>query len=240
MIRTFVAWVVLVLCSTVVWGQNEMMIEGKSSVKVIPEQYIFRVQIYATDTNYSHCTEKVMAQADRIAEAFRKNGVDPDLIKTQNYSISEIRERDFKTQKEIFKGYRAQMPVIIKTLAGDKKNDVIFEIIKDNFGAEFSLNFGLTPQQKEEVRERLIHLAVQDAKGKAVTIAQSAGVKLGGIRKVQYGEPRLISGYSSINMALETEQVMVRGASAKAISNVLNPPETEMRTNILITWELEN
>jgi uncharacterized protein YggE len=218
---------------------NEVVVEGKSSVKIAPEQYLFGVHISVKDSNYTTCGNKALEEADKIAKQFEAQGIDKDLIKTQRYSIQEIRERDYTTNKMVFKGYRAEIPLTITTHADYKKNDLIFEIIKNNFGANFNLNFGLTPEQTNKVKERLIALAVKDANEKAGVIANSANITLGGINKIQYGEPRLIRGFSSTSYDLQQNEIMLRGSSSLKAGSVLNPSEVEMRTSIIIAWQIK-
>jgi uncharacterized protein YggE len=217
---------------------DELVIEGKSSIKLTPEQFIFNVRISATNENYTECANEVLRKAQEITDQFTKNGIDKDLIKTRNYSIREIREHDYKTNKSVFKGYRAEIPVIIKTVSGNPKNDVIFEIIKNNFNADFNLSFALTPEQKDEVKEKLIALAIEDAKQKAEIITENAGVKKYGIRHIQYGEPRLVGSYSHPNYDLQKESVMIRGASSTGGTSALNPTEIEMTTKVVIAWRI--
>lgn len=217
---------------------DQIVVEGKSSVKMAPEQYNFNVRISVNDSNYTTCGNLALEAADKIAEEFEDKGIDKDLIKTQRYSIQEIRERDYKTNKMIFKGYRAEIPLTITTHTDYKKNDLIFEIIKNNFGANFSLNFALTPEQTDLVKERLISLAVKDAKEKSKVIAESADIELGEISKIQYGEPRLLRSFSNTSYDLQQNEVMIRGASSLKGTSVLNPSEIEMRTSIIISWRI--
>jgi hypothetical protein len=216
---------------------DDLVVEGKSSVKLIPEQLIFNVRISVSDSVYSACTEKVLKKAEMLTNQFTKNGIDKDLIKTLNYSIREVREYDNITRQQVFKGYQAEIPVMIKTVADYPKNDLIFEIIKTNFNADFTLLFALTPKQKESVKEKLIELAVEDAKQKAKIIAKSAEIKIYGIRHIQYGEPQLIGAYSRANYELQKETIMIRGA-ASSVSDTLNPSEIEMSTSVIIAWRI--
>lgn len=170
------------------------------------------------------------------------NNIDKELIKTLNYSIREIREHDYKTRKQVFKGYRAEIPVVIKTPTDYDKNDKIFEIIINNFNADFNLNFALTPEQIETAKQELISLAVEDAKEKATAIVQSAGVELGEISKIQYGEPRTIRNFTHANYDLlnSGQLVGISAESSRGITKTLKPAEIEMRTNIMIAWEIED
>ncbi len=216
---------------------DQIVVEGKSSVKVEPGQYIFQVRLSASDSNYSRCADLALEKAEQMRQAFVKNGIDDQVIKTQNYSIREKRERNFQSNQLEFAGYEATIPLQVKTLFNYKKNDAIFEIIKNNFNSDFNLSFALTPEQTDEVKAKLIALAVEDAKRKAEIVAQSAGIKLGKISKIEYGEPRLIRNFNATSYNLQEEAIMLRGTSAAGTS-VLNPSEIEMTTNILISWTI--
>ena len=220
------------------FAEGDIIVEGKSSVKLIPEQLYFNINMSVKDSNYTICTNLAIDKIEKIKNQFVQNGIDKNLIKTQNYSIREIRKHDYKTQKSVFEGYQASIPITITTLRDNPKNDVIFEIIKNNFSADFSLNFALTPEQIEKVKEKLIDLAVKDAKQKAEIIAKSAEVKLGKISSIQYGEPRTVRPYNTSADLMRAGSLPAMEARAK-ISEVINPDEVEMRTDIVISWELD-
>lgn len=230
---------ILATLSTSSFAQNEITVEGKSSVKLVPEQLIFNMNMSVKDTVYTKCADLAIKKIELIKSEFTKNGIDKDLIKTQNYSIREIRKHDYKTQKTIFEGFEASIPITIKTKRDYNKNDQIFEIIKNNFEANFNLNFALTPEQIEKVKAKLIDLAIQDAKQKAHVIKESAELKLGKISKIQYGEPRSVRPYSNNSDLLKAGNIRAMSAES-SITETINPDEMEMRTEIMIAWEIED
>ncbi len=236
--KQFVILSFLVILSTYSFAQGEIVIEGKSSVKLIPEQLIFNINMSVKDTNYAKCTNLALEKIELIKSQFVNNGIDKNLIKTQNYSIREIRKHDYKTQKLVFEGFEASIPITIKTTRNYSKNDQIFEIIKNNFEANFNLNFALTPEQIEAIKEKLIELAVEDAKQKAKVVANSAEVELGKISKIQYGEPHSVRPYSYNNDLMKSGS-LVAMAPESSISETINPDELEMRTEIIIAWKID-
>ena len=215
-----------------------LTVEGKSSVKLVPEELFFTVNLSVTDSNYNQCADLAVEKLSHIKQLFIDNGIDEDLLKSNSYSIRELSKYDPQTRKQVFEGYEASIPLTIRTKRDFKKNDLIFSLIKNNLESNFNLNFSLSDEQMEEVKEKLIALAVQDAKEKAQWIAKAAETKLGVIKNIQYGEPRMIRGYNS-NMELMTADIMpiTREASAK-ITEVLSPNEVEMRTDIVISWQI--
>ncbi|WP_372647652.1 SIMPL domain-containing protein [Draconibacterium sp.] len=213
-------------------------VEGKSSVKLAPEDISFTVNFSVKSENYKECAEMSVEKMDKVKKLFIKNGIDQELIKTNSFSIREVQKYDPELRQSVFEGYEANIPVTIRTKKDYEKNDKIFELIKDNLQSNFNLNFALSEEQMETVKEKLIQLAVEDAKQKATVIAKSAEVKLGKIKSIQYGEPRMIGPYNT-NMELMRAESMPAMSAAKAdITSVLSPDEIEMRTNIVIAWEI--
>ncbi|WP_319267827.1 SIMPL domain-containing protein [uncultured Draconibacterium sp.] len=220
-------------------NQNGILtVEGKSSVKLAPEEISFTVNFSVKNDDYKQCAEMSVEKMDEIKKLFIKNGIDEDLIKTNSFSIREVQKYDPQTRKSVFDGYEANIPVTIRTKKDYEKNDKIFELIKDNLQSNFNLNFALSEEQMEAVKEKLIKLAVEDAKQKAAVIAQSAELEIGKIKSVQYGEPRMIGTYNTNMELMRAESLPLLSASKADITSVLSPDEIEMRTNIVIAWEI--
>ena len=220
-------------------NQNGILtVEGKSSVKLAPEEISFTVNFSVKNDDYKQCAEMSVEKMDEIKKLFIKNGIDEDLIKTNSFSIREVQKYDPQTRKSVFDGYEANIPVTIRTKKDYEKNDKIFELIKDNLQSNFNLNFALSEEQMEAVKEKLIKLAVEDAKQKASVIAQSAELEIGKIKSVQYGEPRMIGTYNTNMELMRAESLPLLSASKADITSVLSPDEIEMRTNIVIAWEI--
>nr|WP_320021672.1 SIMPL domain-containing protein [uncultured Draconibacterium sp.] len=213
-------------------------VEGKSSIKLAPEDISFTVNFSVKDENYKQCAEMSVEKMDKVKKLFIKNGIDEELIKTNSFSIHEVQKYDPELRKSVFDGYEANIPVTIRTKKDYEKNDKIFELIKDNLQSSFSLNFALSEEQMETVKEKLIQLAVEDAKQKATVIAQSAEVDLGKIKSIQYGEPRMMGSFNTDMELMRAETMPLMNAAKADITSVLSPDEIEMRTNIVIAWKI--
>jgi|GEM_PF-759216 len=240
--RKFNLLIAALFCAAATFAQSPQVslltVEGKSSLKLVPEEIFFTVNLSVKDSNYNQCAELAIEKLSHIKQLFIDNGIDEHVLKSNSYSIREVSKYDPQTRTQVFEGYEASIPLTIRTKRDYKKNDLIFTLIKNNLESNFNLNFSLSDDQMEEVKEKLIAMAVQDAKEKAQWISKAAETKLGIIKNIQYGEPRMIRGFNS-NMELMTADVIPisREASAK-ITEVLSPNEVEMRTDIVISWQI--
>ena len=217
-----------------------IVVEGKSSIKMAPEIITFNINFSVVDTNYTRCAEMALQKIESVKSQFIKNSIDEELIKTNNYSIVEQREYDQVSRKQVFKGYRASIPILIKTEVDDPRNNQIFEIIKNNFQSNFNIKFDLSQIQIDTIKEKLIELAIEDANLKAQLLAKNSKIKLGRISKIQYGEPRTIRNFTHSNYELlNSGQLETMSSVHKAGITVLNPAKKEMRTSVMIAWMIE-
>lgn len=235
-------WIALFALAGTVFAQEQLnpqiIVEGKSTVKLMPEEISFSVNLSVKDSSYTRCADLAVEKLAQIKALFVENGIDEELIKTSRYSIREIQRHDPQLRRMISDGYEATIPLTIQTKRDYKKNDLIFSLIKDNVESTFNLNFGLTEEQRDAVKEKLIDLAVQDAREKAEIIAKSAGVKLGAINSIQYGDPRMISRMNNRAELLTSGGIAMKMEAASSITEVLTPDEITMGTNILISWQI--
>ncbi|QIA08694.1 SIMPL domain-containing protein [Draconibacterium halophilum] len=231
----------LIVFSLVTFAQNTesgiITVEGKSTVKLVPEEISFTVNLSVKDSNYSRCADMAVEKLAKIKALFVENGIDEDLIKASSYSIREVQRHDPQLRKMVFDGYEANIPLTLKTQRDYEKNDLIFSIIKDNVESNFNLSFGLSEEQRNAVKEKLIDLAVQDARDKAEIITKSAGVKLGTIKSIQYGDQRTIARMNDREL-LSSGSIAMKMQSESSITEVLSPDEIIMATNIIISWNL--
>ncbi len=219
---------------------SQITVEGKSSVKLIPEELSFMVTLSVTDNNYTKCADLAVEKMETIKKLFLKNGIDEEMIKANSYSIREVQKYDPELRQSVTDGYEASIPLTIRTKRDYKKNDIIFELIKDNLESNFNLNFLLSDEQMDAVKEKLISLAVEDARQKAVWIVRAAQTSLGKINAIHYGEPHVVGAFNNRNEFMVSDMMPVtREANAK-ITEALSPDEIEMQTSISISWEIVN
>lgn len=226
------------------YSQNSLceavVVEGKSSVKMTPEIIAFNINFSVVDTNYNRCAELTFQKIESVKSQFIKNGIDKELIETNNYSIAEKYEYDQVSRKQVFKGYRASIPILIETEVENPLSKQIYNIIKNNLKSNFKIDFHLSQVQIDAIKEKLIELAIEDANLKAQLLAKNSKIKLGKISKIQYGEPRTISNFSRSNYELlNSYQPITRSSELKTGITVLNPAKIEMRTSVMIAWMIE-
>lgn len=219
-------------------GIRTIEIEGKSSVKVVPENVIFTFHLSVQDSDYTRCAEAVLLEASRLKEEFIRHGIDKDIIKTLSYSVREIKEFDRSLGKTIFKGYRADIPLRIQTNLKDAINSSIFTLVKKHAPSDLRINFELSDAQTESIKNKLIEGATDDARKKASILAKNLKINTGKIVRIQYGDPSR-AGFNPGETSIFSRSEMASDVNSVAGIENLVPNEIEMRTHVFIIWELE-
>ena len=212
--------------------------EGKSSIKQTPEIISFFIEFRIEHQDYEMCSDLALETIDSVKIKFRLNGIDEDLIKTTNFSINEITERDNRTNRSIHKGYLARVPISIKTKVSDPLASKIFELIRSSLKSDIRINFELSDSQIEEAKEALLTLAVDDATSKAKILAKNLKIDLGKVTKIQYGDPQTVRNFTRSNYSLQTGRAMTVGSVSKASITTLKPDEITMTTSVMLAWDI--
>jgi uncharacterized protein YggE len=241
--RLFISFLMVAATATTLFSQDSfcetIVVEGKSSVKMVPEIISFHINFTLKNQDYSECQELALGKIEKIKSDFRKNDIDQDLVKTLNYSVRELTRRIPETGEQVFVSYQAHIPMLIKTEYSNAEVPKIFELIKDNFKSDVRINFDLSETQIEAMKEKLIELAIEDAISKANLLVENLDYKVGDVTKIQYGEPRKIRNFTRTNYDLITSQQLEAMSSDVRVSpDVLTPAKTEMRTNVMLAWEI--
>ena len=233
--KAFTIAIGLISLSFPLIAQNAITCEGKSSLSIKPEIMAFHLNFEVIDMDYQTAINKSLESVKNVSDKFKALGLQDAELKTSSYSVNKVQKYNQSTRKQEFKGYRASMRVIVKLNYADKNVDKVFDIIRTELNTQFDIRFVLSPEQKEEASNKLIQMAISDAKSKAEVIASATEVTLGKVQNVQYGEQRLIRTASS-NSELMLSRTSAKAAAGTQLSETLNPQEVELRTNIVISW----
>lgn len=167
---------------------RSITVTGKGRILVAPDT--IRLTITATDlySNYETTVKKSTEDTNTLRETIRTAGLEGKDLKTKNFNIDTEYEsyRDKNDNyKRRFKGYRYNHRMTIE-FPNDNKvlGKVLYALSVCPVKTEFSIAH--TIKDVESAKNKLLAKAVQDAKVKAIALADAAGVKLGEILNINY------------------------------------------------------
>lgn len=169
----------------------------------------------------------------KVLAAVQQAGVEEKDIRTENFYLNPVYDWT-QDQGQIFRGFEATQSLRIKVRDLDKVSEVIGA--GTTAGANQAGGVQFTVDEPEAKRAEARQKAIDQAKQKAKTLADSLGMKLGKIRGFDEGSSG--GAYPPIMMRAQEDSAM-GGATAPAGMVPLPAGEQEIVVNVSITYELE-
>lgn len=215
-------------------SSNELKVQGESHFSVTPEEMIVHIDVNTKDSIYSICSEELLKRYNLLIEILTTGGIEKEFIKTRDFKIKE--NYDWEKGVRIPRGFIGSINVILTSKYSPEKLNSIIGTLKNN-DKEFtySVSFQLSEKQKNELLEKSIKFALEDATLKAKLISESLNLKLVGVKEINFGYTPPREDYFASGDIFESyflEDKMSDGI-------VLNPQKIEIRKSIGIIWEVK-
>lgn len=219
-------------------NNERIRVEGIARMTEVPKEIILSIDLTIKDSLYQTCFNRSMAALEALKENFTQNGIDAKLIKSKHIAVNEAFE--YRHSKRVKTGYVSSIALEVKGNFTQKFSESLLNSLNmNNLDINYRLAFGFSDEQKTKLRQKAIELAVADAKQKAETLAGAAGLKLGKIASIQYGNTAGYEQKMSIMAVSDTEasSQLQRGARFSGIE--LNPKEQLIQKSVQIEWYFE-
>jgi uncharacterized protein YggE len=211
--------------------QASLQVAGKGTVKEIPKEVGFRIPLKIVDSSYMGCNDRMAYTLNKLQKDLKKKGIAEESIHTNNYSITE--NMVFDGGKRVQQGFKGSVNVM---LAANYSPQLIHKVLESvsSYKLNYTINFSMSEDQLQRLTKIAMVRAVEDAKQKALILAEASNVQLGSILKISYGidqyrpEPFL----SERMMSSQTDELSQNELN-------LSPPMTSLFKTVLIIWEIK-
>lgn len=204
---------------------NQLLkVRGTGKVKGEPDYVEINVSLEARDYDYENVIEKLNEKTDTLRNELVDLGFNKEDLKTTNFSINT--EYTYVNNKKVFNGYTGRHDLKFSfDFDMDFLNQVLTVLGTSSSNPSFNVYF--TVKDKEKLKDELLVNSIDDAKRKALIIADAAGVNIGRIVNIDYNIPEV----------RPMSEFVLKG-SAKPMSLDITPADIELTDSILIEWEL--
>ena len=215
-------------------NQGVLEVQGQGRMRVQPDQTIVMIQVQNNYPEAGRAVKAVTEQVEQLLKKLQEAGFKKDEIKTSQFYLTE--NNQWINDRMMRNGYTASQTLEVRFPLDQQRMTKLTNVFAGTQeGVAFNFSFGLSDKLRQQVKEELIRKALQDAREKASVIARSANIRLGSIRKIDYG--------AKGNMPYPYAQERAE-SSVMAMDKGANFPQTaiqdiEMTDLILITWSLE-
>ena len=162
---------------------NTINVAGNSELTVKPDKAEVWAGISVVELSAEDAQEEANKVINAIIDSLRYKGISEDDIETERLSLYEERTWTEKEGSKVI-GWRATQTLKVKTTDLSKVGEIVDVAVTNGANQINNIQFELSDAKDKEYRKQAISEATQNAKEKAETIAESLGVKLGGIKTV--------------------------------------------------------
>ncbi len=234
-LKIFSSLLLVLLFSSITFAQIEspyISVSGEAVVYAAPELANAKIPLKSKDVEYSICSDKLLALYSDLSKALVKAGFDEKEIKSNRINISE--DYSYQDRERVKVGYVGSMSLELKMkMTPENMGKLVAVLGQNDFSFGYSIGFELSETQKKEIEAEAIEKAVAQAKANAELIAVAAGMKIGGIQKIEYGTST--PNYGPLVMKAEGARMMNED-SAQDLN--MNTKEIEIRKHVEIVWWL--
>jgi len=210
---------------------SHLEVTGRSAAEEVPQDLVISIPIVVLDSSYISCSKALNALLSDLKSDLISRGFNSEELNTGDYSITENFE--FRQGERVKMGYKGQVTLSLR----QKYEPVLIDRFlraSEKFKIQYTVRFMLSEAQKEKLSKESLVLAVEDAKKKARTLAEAAGVGLGALVKISYGEELGRPG-----PLMEVRAMDAGAAQGDANGLRLHPGEVSVNQSVFMVWEIE-
>lgn len=206
-----------------------LKVQGEGLVAVAPELIVLKITVTNREKEYAAAIAGLNSKTEQVRRAIEGAGLKRDDLKTTDFGVTS----DYKQDKEYNRtliGFVAQHYLHI-SMPIDKQlaNSVFRTLAGSGTGAEFHVRFDV--KDRNEVKNRAIAAAVENAKARATVLAEAAGVSVGRILNISYG-------FEEVRISSDVEFQLSAPEAPDFDGPDLDAQDLIAKDHVTITWAI--
>lgn len=195
---------------------------GSATVSAAPDRAVVTVAVEATANNASAARTQVAEGVDELRSALSEAGYNATTVA---FSISP--QYDYSGDSRELVGYQASH-VLEFEAQPDEAGSAVDLAVDNGATAVYGVQFTLSDERREELRDEAIAAAVGDARDTASVAAQAANASIGQPVSITVGS----SGFSPYDARVSAE--------AAGAGTSFEPGPVTVSADVTVTYELQN
>ncbi len=201
-------------------------VDGTGETTAIPDTAMISFGVTKTASTVESAKDQVNEIANKITQDLKNLGVKVKDIKTTNYSVNP--QYDYSGGTQRLTGYIVDTNIQVKLQPIDKANQAIDIATQDGATSIGGVQFVVDEAKHKELVIEARKKAIDDAKEKAQSLADAAGMRLGRIIDIQE---------NAQNNPRPVPLLMAAEKSGGREPTQLNPGENTVTTTITLSYE---
>lgn len=212
---------------------NVIISSATENMEVEPDMVTFSAAVATENKKAEKAIEENNIKAQTVQKVVNALLDKEDKIKTTRYTVKPVYKYNRISKKNELTGYRVSNRVQVETKQVDKVGKLIQAAL--NAGANDVDSLVFSVRDDDKYRTQLLGKASTSARKKADVIAKALGVKIIGVKSVNFGGNRVVATpmYRGKSFAME--------ADAAAPQEVpVSPGEIEINVSVTVEFLIQN
>jgi uncharacterized protein YggE len=161
---------------------NDVVVEGAAKMKIRPDIVVFTLTIEKRDTSEKQAIFKLNSSVSGLEKALNQIGISSNAVRIVDFDVTSSYNDDHRR-----KNYIATNILKLEFQIEKKLINAIYTQIQKSGIEDLDIEYDvkLSDSLEKAGRNKLVQLAIADAKTNAANIASSLDMKLGKVRQVQ-------------------------------------------------------
>lgn len=203
-------------------------VSGTGEATAVPDTAMVSLGVTKTASTVEEAQNQVNETINTITKDLKQLGIEEKDIKTSNYNVNP--NYDYTSGKNTVTGYTVNANLDVKVKDIEKANKAVDAATKDGANQIGNVQFVLNDEKKKELENQARKKAIDEAKEKAKSISDAAGIKLGKIINIQE------SGENpTIYPMAEARALDMKSAGGEPTQ--LNPGENKVSITVSLSYE---
>lgn len=210
-------------------------ITGKGQLKLRPDVTVITLYLTGLCPDYSKAMKKSSEDTESLKKALAPLGFDPKDIKTEKFYFEAAYESHYEGDKQIkdFLGYK-YTHILKLEFDSDKRRlgEILSVLVNCGTNPEYKISY--TVKDTESAKNALLAKAVVDARRKAETLANAAGVRLKYIQSIDYSLDEI-----NFNVRPFIAKSVVVPECPDDFTPDIEPDDIDLSDTVTVIWEIE-
>lgn len=214
---------------------NEIASEGNARVKVKPDLASFKITVEKQNLTEKNAVKDLNEEMEKVQKILLKIGFTEKNIKISNYTVSSTENEE--NQKE----YSATNTLVINFALDNKLIEAFYQEIQNENIKDSDIQFEtqISEELEKATRQKLVRLAITDARSNAENIAKALEVKISNVKQVSKYNLRDNALYALKADQVKFNKPMAASApSPKTSFDKFDVEEIELEETITIIYEI--
>ncbi|HID18895.1 TPA: DUF541 domain-containing protein [Candidatus Bathyarchaeota archaeon] len=207
-------------------GERTINVAGIGVAEGKPDRAIVSLSVITREDTAVKAYQLNAEKTNSVIAALKEAGIPEDRMETTGYSLNPVWHYP-RGEEPVIIGYECRNSLKVTLEDLDRVGEVIDKGVNAGANQVSSVSFTLSKEAREKLKLEALSLAVKDAKAKAETIAEAAGVTLVGPTSISLSEIPVPTPV----------RLEVKGAPVPAPPEIIAPEELSVTVTVNVVYE---